>query len=206
MKAKVVVLGNNVYFISDEGHSIGGGDYYITWDIGKENYKLFRSKHGEYSKSSHAKVVASNDSGINCPRISAYYTAEYITKAHVEEVLLDSRPSRMIGEEGVEILQLSGDNKVIVLCDSSLEVAESTTPKLELNTAQIEVKLTPEDILNAKFFKTLMEIEVKLNEAEVDKDARTGIKYNALTVYQNLRGIKHTLLAEIKNLSESIKV
>ena len=207
MKAKVVVLGNNVYFISDEGHSIGGGDYYITWDIGKENYKLFRSKHGEYPKSSHAKVVASNDSGIKCPRVPSYYSAEFVTRTPVKEVLLDSRPSRMIGEDGIEILQLRGDNQVNILSGYSLEVTESPTTDISLNTAQIEVKLTPEDILNAKFFKTLIRIEGKLNKVEHDRDnSDEDVTYRASDVFNMLAGIKHTLLAEIKNLSESIKV
>ena len=206
MKAKVVALGNNVYFISDEGHGIVGGDYYITWDIGKENYKLFRSKHGEYPKSSHAKVVASNDSGIKCPRVPSYYSAEFVTRTPVKEVILESvavcSPET---QKNISALKLNVNYEVNILSGSAIEtkVAEIPTPNISLNTAQIEVKLTPEDILNAKFFKTLMAIEGRIRKAEHDKDEAA---YSSSDVFNALSDIKSTLLAEIRNLSESIKV
>jgi len=206
----------HVYFVSND-EPIGAADYYIFWGIGKEDFKLQRSLNGEYPKCPHGKVIATTDSLPGVPSIPISFLSDFVnSKATIKKVHLETYdvPLTYSGnrtdekQETRKKLKLK-DGEVIysLFTDEMVDDCIKTMQEMEITEVQkpqkIKIKISTEEMLNAKFKDTLVTIEGYLKESEGDMS--TGISYGASAVNSRMGKIKLALLNDLKEMAKSIE-
>lgn len=183
----------NVYFV-DIDSEIKAGDYYIYWGIFDKEYKISQSKKGEYPKCPHGKIIATTDR-LGLPKIPQSFFLDFVNaKGLIEEVELwfVENELTLIKEEVVVKTWFPKPNEIIVETEKQEE------------KMSIKVKLSAEEVLNAKFKKTLMKIEGYYKEAQGDVSVNQS--YSASAVYKRIEQIKETFLADLKELAKEIEI
>ena len=192
----------NVYFINQDSE-IKAGDYYISWGIFDKEYKISQSKKGEYPKCPHGKIIATTDR-LGLPGIPRSFFLDFVEAKGLidevelwmtddklvfinEDVVVKNRPSNSFESTNIEISE--------ELKDENLQSQEKMA---------IKVKLSAEEVLNAKFKNTLMKIEGYYKEAQGDVSVNQN--YSASAVFGRIKYIKETFLADLKELAKEIEL
>jgi hypothetical protein len=208
MKVQVIHLGYDVFFISHT-EPIKSGDYYISWGLFTQDYKLSKSNRGEYPKCPHGKVIASTKDLFFIPTIGKEFLDNFYKVGRIiEEAELLTEKVTITnfglsdGEPETEMkLAVTANNEVIVssfVLNTEMKVNDFIVTEPEV----LKIKVTTEEIINAKFNDTLVTIEGYLKEAEgdisVDQD------YSANAVFERLLEIKNALLNDLKKMAKSV--
>lgn len=196
-----------VYFIACDSHPLGkihGGDHYIQWGLTDKNYRLEKSRNGEYPKCPHGKVIASTNPAQGVPIIPKSFLFDFVnTKGTIEYVDLEENDSTG--------LKVTSAGEVVVSLKNVATYTDWMGAANKLNTIDEKdncmkiKKLTAKEAINAKFKNTLMTVEGYFKEAKGDYESGSG-GYSAKAVYVRMSDIKAALLKDIEDLAESIEV
>lgn len=188
-KAWLGSVPQEVYFVSSEC-KITANDYYIMWSIGKQDYELRRSRNGEWPKCPHAKIVATTDKNLGLPLIQKTFLFEFFNgQGNFEEVELETIENC--------VLKINSENEVVIVQPKIEKVEVEKEPIIKIN-------LTKEEVLTAKFIKSLLKIEGYLIESK--SDINRNVNYMPNSVYNRMLKIKDCLLYDIKELSKTIEI
>lgn len=221
MKADAIKLGGILCFITNQ--QIEAKDYYIYWTIFKKDYKLAQSKHGEYPKSPHGKIVASTEPKLGLPLISQKIVKLIedtgVTQVELKEVEVPVMSYGMSdgGKPETEKILLVIKNEVVAelftneMVEDCIQTAvemDALTPqevtKLENNNMGVKIKINAEEVLIAKFKDTFAVIEGYYKEAK--GDVQVSQTYSANAVYTRMSKIREIFLEDIKKTAKDLEV